>query len=539
MTSYPKNWFSLTNDTPYTMTKIFQDSWWFDMYNHRIDPATFAVEPAQIILPGQKMAFEFDEAAWPNGWMAINLHYQFADVDGRKHRCDFNVDTNNNVTTYSLDIGPDGSVNNPDGSLRQSQDFHMVFDPDGDPHDIDAVLSHNAEVTIDANSDPKAAQSVLATYWPTAVGKAFDLKAGPTYRAATWQRASAQVINTSNAATTLALSAGVTHEESTSIGEELSWGVEIDILETVNEKINMSISHDQAWGISDTTTSTEEITIDPGHVGWLESAVTQATITGNFSLSVPVGNSSITYHILNATITEPGRAAGGGNALTFRPVEQPIGTIGRTPGTMSVGDPATVVIDAVKDLQGAANAMKLYPQATSKQFTPTVNPAYAYTDPLQTSPNYQVPATYPHSGTQTLTSEHTATSSWSIGGSVDEETTVSFLGMVNASVKVGVTASHQWTDSHTDTQAVAVTVDPGYEGWIESQISQVTLTGDCTFTAANGTNYKITNVTITQPGNTADGGGPLTAVIYTIVTQKLSASDAIAFTEPRVVPMPT
>ena len=115
MTSYPKNWFSLTNDTPYTMTKIFQDSWWFDMYNHRIDPATFAVEPAQIILPGQKMAFEFDEAAWPNGWMAINLHYQFADVDGRKHRCDFNVDTNNNVTTYSLDIGPDGSVNNPDG----------------------------------------------------------------------------------------------------------------------------------------------------------------------------------------------------------------------------------------------------------------------------------------------------------------------------------------------------------------------------------------------------------------------------------------
>ena len=168
---------------------------------------------------------------------------------------------------------------------------------------------------------------------------------------------------------------------------------------------------------------------------------------------------------------------------------------------MSVGDPATVVIDAVKDLQGAANAMKLYPQATSKQFTPTVNPAYAYTDPLQTSPNYQVPATYPHSGTQTLTSEHTATSSWSIGGSVDEETTVSFLRMVNASVKVGVTASHQWTDSHTDTQAVAVTVDPGYEGWIESQISQVTLTGDCTFTAANGTNYKITNVTITQPGD--------------------------------------
>ena len=538
MSSYPKDWFSLTNNTPYTMTRVYQDSWWFDDYNKKVDPATFHGAPAQAIQPGQKMAFEFDEPPWPSSWMAINLHYDFTDVDGRKHRCDFNVDTSNNVTTYSLDYGPDGTVTNPNGTLRQSQDFHMASDPDGDPHDIDAVLSHDAEVTIDAKADPARAASVMAAYWPTAVGKAFDLKAGPTYSNTAWQRASAQVINTTGGEATLALSAGDTHEESTSIGEELSWGVEIDILKTVNEKINMSISSDQKWGTIDTTTSTEQMTIDPGHVGWLESAVTQATITGDFSFSIPVGSSSITYHVLGATITEPGRALGGGNALTFRQAQRPIGTIERASAEISVDDPATTVIDAVANPKGAAEAMMLYPQATNKQFTPTVNPAYTYTNPLQTSPTYQVPATYPHAEPLTMHAEHTTSFSWSLGGSVDEETTVGFLDIVNASIGVKFTASHEWVTSHTDSQEVGVLIDPGYEAWINSQVSQVTFTGDCAFTAANGTSYKITNVTITQPGNSPDGSGPLTAVIYTVVSQKLSASDAATLTEVRVVPAP-
>ncbi len=546
MGSYPQDWFSLTNNTPYTMTKVYEYTWWWDFWGNLVTPAGYHSNsrPAQTILPGQKMAWEFDEPGIGDmakgGWVGINLHYDFTDVNGRKHRCDFNVDNHNDVTTYSLDYGPDGSVFNPNGTLRQSQDFHMSYDPDGDPHDLDAALSHDAEVTIEAKTDPARAASVMASYWLSAKDKAFTLTAGPDYGNSAWQRASAQVINTSNAAASLQLSGGDTHEESTSISEELSWGVEIDILETVNEKINMSISSDQAWGISDSTTQSVSMTIDPGHMGWLESAVTQATITGDFHFTVPVGSSSITYHVLGATITEPGRAPGGGNALTFHPRETPIGALDWPAVAMvaDVGAPATVVIDAVKDPKGAAAAMTLYPAATSKQFTPTVNPAYSYTSPLQTSPTYQVPATWPHSETESLTSEHTSTFSWSLGGSVSSETSVGFLDMVKASVGVKFTASHQWTDSHTDSQAVTVTVDPGYEAWINTQVSQVTFTGDCAFTA-NGTNYKITNITITLPGNTPDGSGPLTSLIYTVVSQKMAASIAATVTQPTLVPAPT
>jgi hypothetical protein len=63
----------------------------------------------------------------------------------------------------------------------------------------------------------------------------------------------------------------------------------------------------------------------------VQSAVTTATITGSFDFTTPQG---VTYHVLNATITEPGYGPNGsGGASTDEPGFQPIAA-GKRPGTV-------------------------------------------------------------------------------------------------------------------------------------------------------------------------------------------------------------
>jgi hypothetical protein len=64
----------------------------------------------------------------------------------------------------------------------------------------------------------------------------------------------------------------------------------------------------------------------------VQSAVTTATITGNFDFTTPQG---VTYHVLNATITEPGYGPNGsGGAITYEP------GFSRSPRARGQGHPA-------------------------------------------------------------------------------------------------------------------------------------------------------------------------------------------------------
>jgi hypothetical protein len=165
--------------------------------------------------------------------------------------------------------------------------------------------------------------------------------------------------------------------------------------------------------------------------------------------------------------------------------------------------------------------MGLFPNATDKTYTATSNPIYGRTGQTVLSQSWETPANYSHPTSGTLTVAHDYSSSWSLGGSVGAETELSALGFANASVSVTFTANHEWVTSHSDAQDVTVPVDPGYIAHIEGYTGTVTFTGDYTFTA-NGINYQVNNVTITEPGNSMDG--PLAASTYIVIAQKLNAA---------------
>ena len=361
-----------------------------------------------------------------------------------------------------------------------------------------------------------------------------------------WSRGSAVVVNGSAGQVTLELDAGDTKEEETSIGLELSWSTSLDILGIVNEQVSASVSLAKDWSTSYTEDQSYNVTIDPGQQGWLQWAASSAQITGDFTFTwtAPTGGAGITYHVTNATVTEPGR---NGNpavpAVTWRPYVElnPTSTQRKaiyggvtiiparpSPSPRLTGNPS-VDIDAATDPDGAAQAMQLWPNATNTNFTTTSNPVYTSTQPQVLSDAYQVPADQTEPESTSFTKGMTSSSSWSIGGSVGEQTTLSALELVNTSVSVTFSASHQWSTSQTNTQTITVEVLPGYESWITGSQDQATFTGDYTFTA-QGTDYTVRNVTITYPA--AANAGPMTAFTYFVVDQKLPASVAATLTRP-------
>lgn len=171
----------------------------------------------------------------------------------------------------------------------------------------------------------------------------------------------------------------------------------------------------------------------------------------------------------------------------------------------AAGDGNTVTIDAAKDPTAAANAMKLFPDATDKSFTATGNPAYSQTGwELASSSSINNPPSGNGNVTQTVEATHTAGSSLSIGGSLEASTTLSALGFASAKVSVKFSAEHQWTTEHSDSEEVKATAIPGKVVWVVASHRESSFTGDYTFTA-NGTTYHVNNIIITMPAPAAGG----------------------------------
>ncbi|MBB2893196.1 hypothetical protein [Flexivirga oryzae] len=185
-------------------------------------------------------------------------------------------------------------------------------------------------------------------------------------------------------------------------------------------------------------------------------------------------------------------------------------------------DGNTVTIDAAAQPTAAGTAMALFPNATDKAFKPTSNPAYSETGwedasstILENPPDSTEPVT------QDIKVTHQAGASFSIGGSVGAETTLSALGFANAKVSIKFSAEHRWATETSDSERITVTARPGTAVWVAAAHRQATFTGDYTFTA-NGTTYHVDNVTITEPAP-APGGDSTTGVTYLAVQQKYGA----------------
>ena len=174
------------------------------------------------------------------------------------------------------------------------------------------------------------------------------------------------------------------------------------------------------------------------------------------------------------------------------------------------------VINSVTDPAAAAAALKQFDTATNKAFTPSGDPTFADTgwaSPTGTSAQENDGTSGTAQMIVSLT--NTLSSSWSVGGSLGVEAGAGALGFANASVSLKLTAGHNWETTVSDTETITANVDPGKMVWILESHSQATYTGTYTFTAADGINYQVTNVTITKPASR--DGNPLTAASYRLV----------------------
>ena len=181
------------------------------------------------------------------------------------------------------------------------------------------------------------------------------------------------------------------------------------------------------------------------------------------------------------------------------------------------------VINSVQDPGGARTAMALFDDATNKSFTPTADPTFNNTGwiaaPGGTAEQNNAPA-----GGSLEPEEYSVTnassSSWSLGASIGAKMGGG-IGFAEASVSLKLSASHSWGTTTADTVTIDADVAPGQVVWVEEAQSNATYTGTYSFTA-NGTNYQVTNVTITTPAS-KDTNDPLTAVTYRIVQEPIGS----------------
>ena len=173
--------------------------------------------------------------------------------------------------------------------------------------------------------------------------------------------------------------------------------------------------------------------------------------------------------------------------------------------TAANGAGQLIMIDAATDKDAAIDALKLYPDATHRSFTPYGDPSYAQTGwtPVTDENGHPIPSITGNAKTgqkitERLTISHEESSSYSLGGSVETSVGFDLAGVVDAELSLKFTGNHTWSSSASDSQGIWITADPGKTVWIEASSSTATYSGDFQFDS-DGNHYLVKNVKITQP----------------------------------------
>lgn len=493
----------VTNLTPYTWT----------LDNSQTPNETYTVNPPTTLAPGQT-------ASWstpPLGQYATqDTSYFFTDAAGVKH-CVLiaeSADGSHFTDAEYLDTASN--------MYREATDFHIAGDPDGHAGHFDALWNSPTTVRIDNTSDPADAAAAVNYDLPRAVG---DVKWTPadgakaTFHITGANRATSLVYNHSDAPATVVQGHDTAKGETTSLGEDVTASVSTKVFGFAS-KTAASVTSDQEWGSTDSVGVDVDSEVDPGHVGWIDKRTDVASLTGELIFTTPEG---ITFDISNVSISQGDIVNKNGqlpSGIDYQPDEQPLGGSDAPSGTGTApadnGAPTPealptaapgqmVVIDAAADKGQAVSALKLYGSATDRSFTPSAAPQYQQTTwtPVkdlngQPAPSVSGNAKSGQPITERLDIKHETSSSWSLGGSIEQSVGFDLVEAVDAEVSVKLTANHTWESSTSDSQGIWVTAEPGKTVWIEAATSMASYTGDFAFTS-HGVHYVVKNVTITQP----------------------------------------
>jgi hypothetical protein len=494
----------VTNLTPYTWT----------LDNSEVPNQSYAVDPPKSLAPGQT-------ASWSHPTLSTygfqDTSYFFTDPAGVRH-CVLVREYQDG--TYATDAEYLDAASN---TYREATDFHLAGDPDGHAGHYDALWNSPTTVKIDNNTDPADAAAAVNYDLPRAVG---DVKWTPSPGAkATFQitgasRATSLVYNHSDAPATVVKGHDTTKGQSTTLGEDVTASVSTKVFGFAS-KTAASVTSDQEWGSSDSVAVDVDAEVDPGNVGWIDKRTDVASLTGELVFTTPEG---ITFDVSNVSISKGDIVNPNGqlpSGVDYQPDEQPLGGgdapsgtgaaptdsgTAPTPQTLPAAAPGQmVVIDAATDKGQAVSALKLFESATDRSFTPSAAPQYQQTTwaPVtdadgQPASSVSGNAKTGQSMTQRINVTHETSSSWSLGGSIEQSVGFDLVEAVDAEMSVKLTANHSWESSSSDSQGIWVTAKPGKTVWIEAATSMASYTGDFAFTS-NGMHYLVKNVTITQP----------------------------------------
>jgi hypothetical protein len=234
------------------------------------------------------------------------VQYNFTDVNGGGHIVKFQ--------TQSSAIGWGDSIvicaaDGNDQSSVASTTFNMIkLNTTSDPVTIAAGLNQPAELTVDAAKEPARAQAIMKefadgtnkSYTPSAGGVSFTPAAK-----ATAQQVTGEFVNGTSEQATIRLTHSVETSQDTSLGAEIGFDAEFNVLGMVSADASVSLDTNHTFGTANTTAGTTSIVLQPAggqeSNGWITRQTQDASVTGDFSFTNQLG---IIYHVQNITVSE-------------------------------------------------------------------------------------------------------------------------------------------------------------------------------------------------------------------------------------------
>ncbi len=293
---------TLVNMTPYEWTLDPLTNYGGPSYHQWPAEAT---GPTQTLEPGQQEGIQTTMDAFQ--FAPMYVQYNFTDVNGGQHIVKFQTQAS------ALNWGQSIVMCAADGDDNRSvfsTVFNMVeYNNTSDPVTIAAGLNQPAELTVDATKEPARAAAIMQEF-ADGTNKGYTPTTGVSFTPATQapaEQVTGEFINGSSEPATVHLSHSVATSQDTSLGAEIGFDAEFNMLGLVNADASVSVDTNHTFGTENTVAGTTAIVLQPAgdksgeSNGWITRQTQDGTVTGDFDFTNQLG---IIYHVKNVTITE-------------------------------------------------------------------------------------------------------------------------------------------------------------------------------------------------------------------------------------------
>ena len=305
---------SISNYSGFTFTLVGSEQ----CHRKADGPGERCIPAGSSILPAPRTIFPGQTATWDTtvspGYDWRNWVFTMTDpADGTKYDIAYTMSSNGYYYVGSTKSGEHLPFRAWHDSTQGGAEYFVPEQP--------------TTVKIDNAKDPRTAASVMNGLFSEAVDGSVKWTpnegATPTYKVTNAERATSMISNYSSEPATVVKGSETSKGESTSFGTEITGSVAVKAF-GASAKDAASFTADNEWGSSDSVDVDVDSEIEPGHVGWIDKAVTVASLKGHLEFTTPDG---VTFDITNVTISKGDLVNPNGNlpsGITYMPDEKPL-----------------------------------------------------------------------------------------------------------------------------------------------------------------------------------------------------------------------